>query len=120
MKTYPFIVFVTLVLLPFISNAQRSDEAKLLVEQGIALNDSGKYDQALAKYTQAIKADSTYPNAYYEMGYTLFTSNREKDAIPYLEKLLTIEPRSAAGYDSRPRPPGCVARKNNAAWPEFP
>jgi tetratricopeptide (TPR) repeat protein len=99
MKTYPFIVFSILVLLlPLISHAQ-TDKAKLLVEQGIALNDSGKYDQALAKYTQAIKADSTYPNAYYEMGYTLFTSNREKEAIPYLEKLLAMEPKSAVGYD---------------------
>lgn len=93
------IFLAALLLLPVLTFAQKTDEAKKLVEQGIALNDSGKYDQAIAKYKLAMAADSLYPNSYYETGYTLFSSGKEKEAIPYLEKLLLIEPRAGGGYD---------------------
>ena len=100
MKTFHKILSL-LVLFCFSLTAfgQKTEEAKKLVSQGIALNDSGKYDQAIEKYKLAMAADSLYPNSYYETGYTLFTSGREKEAIPYLEKLLLIAPKAGGGYD---------------------
>ncbi|MFB9841418.1 tetratricopeptide repeat protein [Mucilaginibacter ginsenosidivorans] len=88
-----------LLFLSVAAFAQNNDDAKALVKQGVALNDSGKYDRAIEKYNQAIKADPQYANAYYEMGYTLFTTGKEKEAIPYLEKVLALEPKAAGGYD---------------------
>jgi tetratricopeptide (TPR) repeat protein len=99
MKTCHFIILALFIMLPACVFAQKTDEAKKLVDQGIALNDSGKYDQAIAKYKQAMLADSTYPNSYYESGYTLFSSGKEKEAIPYLEKLLHVDPNAGGGYD---------------------
>ena len=81
------------------ASAQGSAGARLLVKQGVALNDSGKYAEAIAKYNEALKADSTYENAYYEMAYTLFTSGRENAAVPFLEKLLKLNPNTPGSYD---------------------
>ncbi|HJP62087.1 MAG TPA: tetratricopeptide repeat protein, partial [Mucilaginibacter sp.] len=55
-----------LLCLSFAAFAQNDNDAKSLVKQGVALNDSGKYDQAIAKYNQAIQTDPKYANAYYE------------------------------------------------------
>ncbi|MEO6849822.1 MAG: tetratricopeptide repeat protein, partial [Mucilaginibacter sp.] len=90
MKTYHKLL-LPLAFTFFIVNAysQAVDDAKSLVKQGVALNDSGKYDEALAKYNQATKTDSNYADAYYETAYTLNVSGKPKDAIPYLEKVLS-------------------------------
>ncbi|PTQ99858.1 tetratricopeptide repeat protein [Mucilaginibacter yixingensis] len=77
----------------------QSTDAKALVKQGTELHDQGKYNEALAKYTEAMKADPNYPTAYYEYAYTLFTTGKGKDAITYLEKLLKLDPKSANAYD---------------------
>lgn len=99
MKTLRFITAALLTIItPLLTRAQNPD-AKTLVEQGVALNDSGKYDEAIAKYNAAIKLDSTYANAYYEIGYTLFSSGNETEAIPYLQKVLALQPKSAGAYD---------------------
>lgn len=100
MKPYHKLLFALAGLLVWINAfAQNNEEVKLLVKQGVALNDSGKYAEAISKYNQAIKADPKYANAYYEMGYTLFTTGKEKEAIPYLEKVVALDPNAAGGYD---------------------
>lgn len=78
--------------------AQTTD-AKTLVSQGTELHDQGKYEEALAKYTAAMKADPKYATAYYEYAYTLFTTGKGKEALDYLEKLIKLDPKSAGGYD---------------------
>lgn len=97
----PLIVSAFLILLFSIAAAAQGQDQtpQALVKQGTVLNDSGKYDQAIEKYKQAIKADPLFENAYYEMGYTLSAMGKGDEAIPYLEKLLAIDPKSAGGYD---------------------
>jgi tetratricopeptide (TPR) repeat protein len=93
--------FLTLSFLFVWANAfsQNNEEARTLVKQGVVLNDSGKYAEAIDKYNQALKIDPYYENAYYEMGYTLFTSGKEQDAIGYLVKLIALNPQSAGAFD---------------------
>ncbi|WP_426669907.1 tetratricopeptide repeat protein [Mucilaginibacter sp. McL0603] len=79
--------------------SQINGDAKRLVKEGVALNDSGKYDEAIDKYNQAIKIDSRYESAYYEMGFTLFSSGKGKEAIPYLIKVVALNPQSAGAFD---------------------
>ncbi|MEO6633127.1 MAG: tetratricopeptide repeat protein, partial [Mucilaginibacter sp.] len=69
------------------------EKIKELINQGIALNDSGKYDLAVDKYKEAIKLDPNSMRAMYELSYTLAHSGKPKEAIPYLEKTA-----SADGY----------------------
>jgi tetratricopeptide (TPR) repeat protein len=99
MKTYRnFFLFI--LLINFFSPAfSQTGDAKLLVKEGVALHDSGKYEQAIAKYNDAIKTDPAYSSAYYELGYTLYTTGKAAEAIPYLEKTLKIDPTSAGAYD---------------------
>ena len=35
----------------------QTDDSKALVRQGVELNDAGKYNEAIEKYTEALKAD---------------------------------------------------------------
>jgi tetratricopeptide (TPR) repeat protein len=81
-----FILFL-FILLSSTLYAQDKPAAKALVEQGIALNDSGKYAEAIAKYNEALKKDTANLQALYEMSYTLYASGKPKEAIPYLEKV---------------------------------
>lgn len=78
---------------------QDQPDAKLLVKQGVALHDQGKYDAALAKYSEALKLDSSYQSAYYEMAYTLFATGKGNEALPYLEKLISLNPNSGEAFD---------------------
>ena len=100
MKTYHKIsLSLLLSVFSYVAFAQNKDDAKALVKQGITLNDAGKYDEAIAKYNEAIKADANYSTAYYEMGYTLFSTGKGKNALPYLEKVLKLDPKSGGAYD---------------------
>ena len=58
-----------------------------MIDRGIALNDSGKYDLAIDKYKQVLKLDKDNQRAEYELAYTLSVSGKPKEAIPYLEKV---------------------------------
>jgi tetratricopeptide (TPR) repeat protein len=100
MKTLSKILLsLTITLYSFTVAAQESNDPKSLVKQGVGLNDAGKYAEAIAKYNEALKIDSTFQSAYYEIAYTLFSSGKANEAIPYLEKLLKLDPKSAGAYD---------------------
>ncbi|RKR85642.1 tetratricopeptide repeat protein [Mucilaginibacter gracilis] len=95
-KTY---LITALLFIVTLATAQTNDNAKSLVKEGIALNDAGKYVEAIDKYKLAIKLDPAYPNSYYETGYSLFSSGKGKEAISYIEKYLQLEPKAGGGYD---------------------
>lgn len=89
----PFLAFATCLF------AQDSKEAaKTLINEGIALNDSGKYEQAIDKYKQVLKLDPNSTRAQYELGYTLAASGKTKESIPYLEKTANADGYAQA-YD---------------------
>ena len=100
MKTYHKILLALLLsVFSCIAFAQTKNDAKDLVKQGTALHDDEKYEEAIAKYNEAIKADPSYSTAYYELGYTLFSTGKEKEAIPYMEKALKLDPKLTGAYD---------------------
>ncbi|GAA3974483.1 tetratricopeptide repeat protein [Mucilaginibacter dorajii] len=100
MKTYhKFLLLILLSVFSSVAFAQVKEQAKTLVTEGIALHDAGKYDEAIAKYKEAMKIDPDYSNAYHEISFTLFSSGKGMEAIPYLEKLLKLDPSSGAAYD---------------------
>ncbi|HEY4325998.1 MAG TPA: tetratricopeptide repeat protein [Mucilaginibacter sp.] len=88
MKTlHKHLILFSFILLSSVLHAQNKPAAKALINQGIALNDSGKYIEAIAKYQEALRKDTSNLQALYEMSYTLSISGKPKDAIPYLEKV---------------------------------
>ena len=67
--------------------AQNKENIKTFINQGIALNDSGKYLSAIGKYKEALNLDPENLQAQYELSYSLSSCGRSKEAIPYLEKV---------------------------------
>src|ERR1700744_1742652 len=98
MKTTLFTITLTVLVVCAFAQTNK-DKVEILINRGVALNDSGKYAEAIDKYKEALKIDSLSGKAYYELSYTLFSSGHGKDAIPYLEKVLKLNPNDAGGYD---------------------
>jgi tetratricopeptide (TPR) repeat protein len=81
-------------------SAQNSDDARALVKEGVKLNDEKKYAEAIEKYQQALKIDTGNLFADYQVGYSLFLSDKGKAGIPYLEKVVKSDGKlNAAAYD---------------------
>jgi len=89
MKCLCKIGLITLLTFAFNSVlAQNEDEARALIKEGVALNDQGKYTEAVEKYNQALKADTGNLHAYYQLAFSLFKLDRSKECIPYLQKVI--------------------------------
>lgn len=95
-KTLLLFVFIAISVTAY---GQDTDKLKELVKQGVTLNDEGKYDDALAKYREALKIDPNFYNAVYETAYTLQAQGKPLDAIPYLENAIKLKPESGDAYN---------------------
>jgi tetratricopeptide (TPR) repeat protein len=62
-------------------------EADALIKQGTTLHDARKYDEAIAKYDEALKIDPDNMTAMFEKSFSLVSSGKPDQAIPYLEKV---------------------------------
>ena len=93
-KTLLTFLFITI---SYFALAQDKDY-KAMIDRGVALNDSGKYSQAIDKYNEVLKLDKDNLRAQYELAYTLSMSGRPKEAIPYLEKV-AISNNYPGAYD---------------------
>ncbi len=56
-----------------------------LVKHGIALRDSGKYEEAIIQFQEALKTKPKHAEANFEMGLTLYKKYDCGNAIPYLQ-----------------------------------
>ena len=87
---------VLLVLVFLFSNgivfAQQREEAESLVKEGVALEDSGKSEQAISKYQQAISLDKNNLLALAEMSYSLLSLKNFDDAIKYCKLAIKTHP----------------------------
>lgn len=77
-----------LLVMTFYAKAQGSSDAADLVKQGTQLNNQGNYAGAIEKYKEALKIDSNNVQADYQMSFTLFTTGKSNEAIPYAEKAI--------------------------------
>jgi tetratricopeptide (TPR) repeat protein len=83
-----FILITSLAIASVPAIAQDTANVTVLVNQGVALNDQGKYADAVTKYTEALKLDPENVKANYEMAFTLSVSGKGSDGIPYIEKAI--------------------------------
>ena len=99
---YSQILLTGLVIIAVSCNAlaQNSEDARALVKEGVKLNDEKNYAGAIEKYNQALKLDTGNLYADYQLAYSLFLSDKGKDGIPYLEKVVNGDSKlNAAAYD---------------------
>lgn len=66
----------------------QEDEIKQLVGEGVALNDQGKFNDAILKYKAALKIDKNSPIANYELAYTYLATRQYDLAIKHSKIVL--------------------------------
>jgi tetratricopeptide (TPR) repeat protein len=89
MKSFRYLLLILLInLFAGSAFAQTNEDAHALVKEGIKLNDEKKYAEAIEKYNQALKIDTGYLFADYQMAFSLYALDKGKDGIPYLEKVI--------------------------------
>jgi tetratricopeptide (TPR) repeat protein len=67
---------------------------------GIALNDRGKTDEAIAQYQQAIDLRPRYAEAHYNLARLLAQKGQLGDAVTHYEKALEINPADAEAQNN--------------------
>jgi tetratricopeptide (TPR) repeat protein len=67
---------------------------------GIALNEQGDTDGAIAHYRQAVELRPSYTEAHYNLGRLLVQKGQFDDAITHYEKALEIDPADAEAQNN--------------------
>ena len=67
---------------------------------GIALNDQGDADGAIAHYRQAVELRPSYAEAHYNLGRLLVQKGQLDEAIVHYEKALEINPADAEAHNN--------------------
>jgi len=101
MKSLLKILLSLAIIIKFsVALAQNGDDAQSLNKQAVQLNKEGKYAEAVEKYNQALKIDSTNVYTNYGIAYSLLASGKGKEGIPYLKKVINANTKLTAwAYD---------------------
>lgn len=71
-------------------------DAKALIEEGVRLHDAGNFEEAIAKYRQALAIEPGNPTAIYEIGYALFQTGKFRECVdevePHLDHVGRLKP----------------------------
>jgi len=96
--SFRFLLVVTLalcILAASIGNLYAvSDKAKEFFNQGVTASKSGKTDDAIAAYKQAIAADASYFDAYMNLGALHFQKGQYDDALRMFRTASEKDPKS--------------------------
>jgi tetratricopeptide (TPR) repeat protein len=66
--------------------------------RGLALQEMGRYDEAIGDYNKAIVLDPLSPEPYINLGMVYGMTGRHKDSLQSLKRALAIDPNSTAAY----------------------
>lgn len=66
----------------------QSPEAIELVKQGIAFHDQGKYEEAIQKYSEALKLDPTSGLIHYEMSFSYHAAKNYEKALYHADEAM--------------------------------
>lgn len=79
-------------------NQAKNEDPEIQTNLANVLRDSGKYDQALDHYRQAIKQRPDYANAYNNLGMTLYLIGRLPEALVEVTKATKLKESYAEAY----------------------
>jgi tetratricopeptide (TPR) repeat protein len=93
-------LFFIALFISFTAAAQEKSKAEELIKEGIKLHDAAKYQEAIAKYKEALLLEPANPTLNYEIAYTIFNTSAKRDAIPYLMKVIETKNKTTVqAYD---------------------
>ena len=84
MKTLQKLFFI--LLLSGLVQTNTYAQVEDLIKEGAELDSQGNHAGAIAKYTEALKAEPENGYGNYKMAFALYASKKASEAIPYLEK----------------------------------
>lgn len=70
---------------------QDNENFVALFDLGVAYERKGMFEEAIAAFERAIKANPNYASAMEHLAFLLEKLNREKEALPLWEKVLTLK-----------------------------
>ncbi len=82
------LILSILLFFTTISLYSQSSKIEELIFQGTQLHEMGKYNDAIAKYQEALLIDSNSTPACYEIAYTYLAMGKYNEAITYSKKVL--------------------------------
>lgn len=80
-------LIIPVLLLGLTVHAQDTD-VNALIKQGVQLNNEHNYTGAIEKYKQVLATDPENMQANYQLAYSLFSSGKGTEGIPYLNKVV--------------------------------
>jgi tetratricopeptide (TPR) repeat protein len=110
MQSYHKSILTLLLLfcsITIFAQENKTADANTLLKEGVALNDAGKYAEAIAKYEEILKVDPNNMTALYEKAFTLTAWGKPDEAIPCFEKIIATnnDPTAYVGlaniYDNK-------------------
>ncbi len=78
-------LFLILIVATSSLASAQTDDLKALVREGIILHDSGRYEEALLKYNEALQLNPNSSLVNYEMALTYFTMKKYEEALKFAE-----------------------------------
>jgi antitoxin component YwqK of YwqJK toxin-antitoxin module/tetratricopeptide (TPR) repeat protein len=72
--------------------------AKALVEEGVALHDEGKYEDAIVRYRQVLPGDSTYARAQAELALSLMMAGKYQESADAARRAQQLDPFEPQNY----------------------
>ncbi len=101
MRRSPLVATVAILILLAGGTLAFGQDAKSLEAQGIELCNEGKYDQAIAAFTQALQKKPNDPNILYLRGKAYTARGRYAPALADLNQAIQLKPGFGQAYFAR-------------------
>jgi tetratricopeptide (TPR) repeat protein len=82
-------------------NTIESNSADLWFNKGFALNDLGKYNEAIQAFDKVIEINPSNTYAWNNKGYALINLNKNEEGLLACEKALEIDPNNAVAWNNK-------------------
>ena len=81
------------------SSQERRQKANIHFDKGESFREQGNYKEASNAFKKAVRADSTYAEAYSNLGYTLRKQNLYGKAVNAYQKAIKLKPKLAQAHE---------------------
>jgi tetratricopeptide (TPR) repeat protein len=92
-ESMKFIYALFILLLALMTSAQCQQTAKDWCNNGVVLNNQGKYDDAINAFDEAIRLDPNDAKAWYNKGKTLNAQGKYDEAIQACDEAIWLDPK---------------------------